>query len=88
MSGGERYRAFPDAAQDDLLSIVLALGAEVWVLKDRLTLLEKALSRRGIDVSELIEEMARDAEHQAEIGSVRDAFLERLLRIPSLEVKA
>jgi len=76
----EAYHAFPDAVQDKLLGCLLALGAEVWVLKDRLTLAEQALSARGIEISQLIDELANNPERVPEMERQRDAFLARFLR--------
>ena len=83
----ERYHAFPDPAQDQLLGLILALGAEVWVLRDRIMLLEQALAERDVPVTELIEERARQPEHLAAVADDRAAFLERFLRVPTLELK-
>lgn len=83
----ERYHAFPDPVQDQLLGLILALGAEVWVLRDRITLLEQALAERDVSVTELIEERARQPEHLAAVADDRTAFLERFLRVPTLELK-
>ncbi|MCI0422375.1 MAG: hypothetical protein L0312_24660 [Acidobacteria bacterium] len=83
----ELYHAFPDPVQDKLLGLILALGAEVWVLKDRFTLLEKALSARGIQVSEIINELANQPERVPEMERDREAFMERFLRILTQEVK-
>ena len=75
----KRYHAFEDPALDQLLGLILALGAEVWSLHDRLTLLEQALAQRGTDVSELIEELAADPDRAAAMVADRDALLERFL---------
>ena len=74
------YHAFEDPVHDRLLGIVLALGAEVWNLRERLGLLESALARRGIEVSALIEELALDPERAPAMLADRDAFLARFLR--------
>jgi hypothetical protein len=75
----EAYHAFADPVQDKLLGCLLALGAEVWVLKDRLSLAEQALSARGIDISKLIDELANNPERVPEMERQRDAFLARFL---------
>ena len=75
----KQYHAFEDPALDQLLGLILALGAEVWSLRDRLTLLEQALAQRGTAVSELIEELAADPDRTAAMVADRDAMLERFL---------
>jgi hypothetical protein len=63
--------------------MILALGAEVWSLRDRVGLLEETLVRQGLDVSALIEELASDPERVPSMISERDAFLQRFLRAVS-----
>ena len=79
------YHAFEDPVHDRLLGVVLALGAEVWNLRERLGLLESALARQGIDVSDLIEELALDPARAPAMVADRDAFLARFLRAISAD---
>jgi hypothetical protein len=83
----EPHHAFAEPAQEKLLGLILSLGAEVWVLRDRLTLLEEALAERGIPAGELIEERAGRPERKAGMERDREAFMERFLRVLTLEVK-
>lgn len=73
----EPYHAFDDPINDRILGVVLALATEVWLLRDRLGLLEVAISKRGLDVSELIEELAADPEGSADRV---EGFIERIMR--------
>lgn len=84
-AAGRPYHAFEDPVLDRMLGIVLALGAEVWTLRDRLRLLEEALARHGVDVSTVIEELAADPAREASMTSDRDAFLARFLRAISAD---
>jgi len=83
----EPYHAFPDPVHDKLLGLVLALGAETWVLRDRLALLEEALGAQGIPVTALIESLAQRPERGLVVERERQAFMERFLRLLTLEVK-
>jgi hypothetical protein len=74
-----RYRAIDDPIQDALFRLILSLGAEVWVLKDRLALLEEALAGRGIPAAELIEELSGRPARGEQVRPGRDAFLNRFL---------
>ena len=74
-----RYHAFDVPVHDQLLGIVLALSAEVWSLRDRLTLLEQALAEHDIEVSALVEQLAKDPERIAAMTTDRDDFLARVL---------
>lgn len=84
-SATREYHAFEDPVQDRLLGIILALGAEVWNLRERLGLLEGALARQGIHVSAVIEELALDPERAPAMIADRDAFLARFLRAISAD---
>ena len=84
-ASGRPYHAFEDPVLDRLLGIILALGAEVWSLRDRLGLLESALKRDGTDVSGLIEELAADPARESSMIADRDAFLARFLRAVSAD---
>lgn len=79
------YHAFEDPVHDRLLGVILALGAEVWQLRDRLSLLESALALQGMDVSAAVEELALDPERAAAMITDRDAFLARFLRAISAD---
>ncbi|MCY3785884.1 MAG: hypothetical protein OXG47_04055 [bacterium] len=79
------YHAFEDPVHDRLLGVILALGAEVWNLRERLGLLESALARQGVEVSALIEELALDPERAPAMAADRDAFLARFLRAVSAD---
>jgi hypothetical protein len=76
----DAYHAFDDPTQDKLLGLVLALGAEVWVLKDRVMLLEHVLSRQAPDIPAAVEKAAAEPGRVLEVERQRDAFLHRLLR--------
>lgn len=71
---------FTDPSIDTLLRIVLALGAEVFVLRDRQATLEKLLEEKGTIWREEIERYTpTDAEADA-LRQERDAFMARLFR--------
>ncbi len=78
-SGTVQYHAFDDPVSDRILGVALALAAEVWFLRERLGLLEAAVSKRGLNVSELIEELAADPGRSAEMIEDRDAFVKRIM---------
>ncbi|HXN21747.1 MAG TPA: hypothetical protein VOA41_03275 [Candidatus Dormibacteraeota bacterium] len=76
----EIYHAFPEVVQDKLLGMILALGAELWVVKDRLSLLEQVLKSKGIETRDMIDELAGSSDHVADMQRERDAFMERFMR--------
>jgi len=82
MPAGETPRAeqtfFDDPAADRLMGVVWALATEVFVLRDRLNVLESALAKSGqIDLSEIRAE-ATPEELQAQSAD-RDAFVAHLM---------
>lgn len=74
------YHAFDDPVHDRLLGVILALAAELWVLRDRIGLLGQILGENGDDISDAIDRLAARPEHGAEIAEDRAAFLERVLQ--------
>ena len=72
------YHALPDPVDDMLLLLVMNLAAEVWTVRDRLRLVEAALARQGVPVTDIVEEIRND---QASIDAMRpdrDAFVARV----------
>lgn len=72
------YHALPDPVDDMLLSLVMNLAAEVWTVRDRLRLVEAALDRQGIPLTDIVEEIRTG---QASIDAMRpdrDAFVARV----------
>lgn len=70
---------FPDPALDRAFGVVMALATEVYVLRDRLTAMERQLAARGA-----LDRMALDAEpsaHElAESAADRAAFVAHLMQ--------
>lgn len=77
----------PDAALDvinvdDLGRMLLALTQEVWVMRDRMAILEKLLEEKaGIGARE-IEGYTPSAETKAEVESLRDRFIAKVMGAP------
>ena len=69
---------FADPAIDRLVGMVFALTAELHVMRDRLALLEDALSRRGIDLSALDNAVPEGA-LEAKLAADRTALVQHLL---------
>jgi hypothetical protein len=69
---------FADPAIDRLVGMVFALTAEVHVMRDRLSLLEDALQRNGIDVAALAS-AAPEGALEAKIAADRTALVQHVL---------
>ncbi|HLG87189.1 MAG TPA: hypothetical protein VKZ79_08335 [Alphaproteobacteria bacterium] len=74
-----RPRFFADAGLDRLVSVVLQLTSEVWVLAERLDNLEQLASRGGFVTYEQIKSYAPDAEETARRDAERDRFVQSVL---------
>jgi hypothetical protein len=64
---------------DDLGQAVLALTRELWLVTDRLAVMEKVLERRGLALSAEIDAFVPDLEFSAELERRRERLLEVVL---------
>jgi hypothetical protein len=63
---------------DHLLEIVLQLGAEIWVNRDRQLIMEYLLATRGSVTAAAIDAFEPDAEFKQKLQTQRKAFTERV----------
>jgi hypothetical protein len=70
---------FADPALDRLVGMVLALTAEVHVLRDRLALLEDALRQRGVVDPSLLDDAVPEGALEARIARERSALVQHVL---------
>jgi hypothetical protein len=77
----KRPSQFDDPAIDTLLNIVLSLGNEVYVLRDRLRIIEQMLEAKGTITRADIEAYKPTPEEEEEIRKEADAFMSRLFRV-------
>lgn len=70
-----------DAAvrRDRAAQLALALAQELWVVKDRLMVLEALLSSEGRNVRELVDRFQPDADHCAVLDAERKRFISAVL---------
>ncbi len=71
---------FDDPAIDALLSIVLSLGNEVYVLRDRMRIIETLLEAKGTISRADIDKYQQAPEEAESIRKEADAFVSRLFR--------
>ena len=69
---------FDNPAIDNLIAVTLELGGELWVVRERLRLMEQLLTTHGKVTSEMIEQYLPCAEEQARVKAERDAFVNRI----------
>lgn len=77
----------PDAALDvinvdDLGRMLMALTQEVWVMRDRMAILEKLLEEKAGISARDIETYVANADTKAEVERLRDRFAAKVLGAP------
>jgi len=77
----KKKRQFEDPAMDILLGIVVSLGNEVYVLRDRLRIIEKMLESKGTISRADVEAYKPTPEEEEEIRKDNDSFMARLFRV-------
>ncbi len=63
---------------DNLMKIVIELGAETWMNRRRLRIVEGLLDAGGVVTREAVETHVLSADEQAEMNKERDAFVRRI----------
>jgi hypothetical protein len=81
---GKRPRFFSASGTDELMSMVLELTAELWVVKKRLYLLERVAGQAGVPLTPQIEAYELNAGEVTELDERRRLLLSTVLR--ALEV--
>lgn len=82
---GRRPRFFPAQGMDELVSMVIELTSEVWVLKERMQLLEKVAAAQGVELTAGIDAYAPSPEEKAALAAERERLIANVLR--SLEAE-
>jgi hypothetical protein len=77
----KRPNQFDDPAIDRLLRIVLSLGSEVYVLRDRMRIIEKLLEAKGAISRADIDGYQPAPEEEEDMRKEADAFISRLFRV-------
>jgi hypothetical protein len=77
---GDKPRFFDDPAVDQLMSLVLALGTELAVTRERLDTVERVLEQAGGLSRIAVENYRPDAAAKADRARLHQDFLRRFLR--------
>ena len=85
---GKRPNFLDDPAVERVLSITMALAAELSVARERIDTLERVLLQRGVLAADDIESYVPDAAVQAERNAWGRAYIARLLRLIDQDVQA
>ncbi len=76
-----RRQAFFEAdAVDQLVTMVLELAAEHWVLRERVYTIEKAAGSLGLDLGAAVENYRFSDADQAALAAMRKTMIDNLMR--------
>jgi hypothetical protein len=79
-ASGRRPAFFDEPGVDQLVTMVLELATELWVVRERLYAIEDVAGRRGLDLRQDVERWKPDAAQQAELAGMRARMLENMFR--------
>lgn len=80
-----RQAFFESDSVDQLMSMVLELAAEQWVLRERLFTIEKAADKLGLPLGAAVESYRFSAEEQAQLAHMRKSLIDNLMRTVNRE---
>jgi hypothetical protein len=75
-----RQAFFESEALDQLLSMILELATELWVVRERLYTLERASAQLGIPLAEAVEAYKFSKAEAEELSALRQQMLGELMR--------
>ena len=84
-SRAKRPAFFNDGATDQMMTMMLEMMSELWVVKERVNTLEKVLSNHELNVAEEIETCQLNTEEKTGLEEARQRFVSTILR--SLEAE-
>lgn len=77
---GRRQAFFDSEAIDQLLSMILELATELWVVRERLFTLERAAEQLGLPLGAAIKDYRFTAAESQELSLMRQRMLAELMR--------
>jgi hypothetical protein len=77
---GKRPGFFDESAVDQIVTMMLEVMAELWVVKERVYVFEKVLDEAGIAVTEQVESRALTENEVAELEIARRKYVETIMR--------
>jgi hypothetical protein len=80
MASQKEQLFFNDPAMDKMMGMIMALAAEVYILRDRNRALEDRLVSAGLMQAGALDEYKPDPERSKQVGAERDAFIARIMQ--------
>ncbi len=75
-----RQAFFESDAVDQLVTMVLELAAEQWVLRERMYVIEKAADRLGLPLGDAVENYRFSDGDKAALAAMRKTMIDNLMR--------
>jgi hypothetical protein len=79
-AAGKRPAFFEEPGMDQVVSMVLELAAELWVVRERVFVLESVLGQHGIAAREAIEAYVPTADEQQTLAAMRATITAQMFR--------
>jgi len=86
-ASGRRPAFFDEPGMDQLLSMVLELAAELWVVRERVFLLEAVLTQQGVAAADAIESYLPTDAEKAVLAKMRAEATANIFRTLNREHK-
>lgn len=83
---GDRPHFFPDKSQDKLLAMLMAVVAELAVVRERLDTHERLANQQQLPRSEDVEDFKADPRTAEERAAWREDYIARVMRIITTEL--
>ena len=83
--GYKRQAFFESDAVDQLVSMVLEVAAEQWVLRERVFVIERAMGKLGLNLSAAVEDYRLSEAEQATLAAMRKTLIDNLMRTVNRE---
>ena len=80
-----RQAFFESDAVDQLVSMILELATEQWVIRERLYLIERAAEQQGLKLREAIEGYRPSDSERSELTQMRKTMIANLMRTINFE---
>ncbi len=79
-ASGRRPAFFAADGVDQLVTMMLELSSELWVLRERVFVIEAAAEKNGLPLRRAVEDYALSKEERAELERMRGAMISQLFR--------
>lgn len=79
-TSGRRQAFFEQDGVDQLVTMMLELATDLWVVRERMYILERAAEQHGLPLRSAIESYRLDDAEQAELAGMRQKMLTEMMR--------